>query len=72
MLIAWLVYLAAVLGTLCRAGQWHMRIRRGGVGSFLAGFGKVVWSWFLGLIFAIYVLPFAVGFIRIVIRSLWK
>jgi hypothetical protein len=65
-----LFYLVGVLATLRRTGQWLARTRH--CGSALASLGalELIGLWVLGWVFFLGLVPWSVGFARIVIDSL--
>jgi hypothetical protein len=65
-----LLYLAAVLGTLYRVGQWLIRTRHCEFLGAALGVAELVGLWLLGLIVLLGLVPWCVGFLWIVIDSL--
>ncbi|MDB5321707.1 MAG: hypothetical protein JWN40_3338 [Phycisphaerales bacterium] len=65
-----LLYLAGVLGTLYRVGQWLTRTRHCGFLAAALGAAELIGLWLLGWVVLLGLVPWCVGFLWIVIDSL--
>jgi hypothetical protein len=64
-------YFAGVFGTLLRCGQWHARIRRGGLLTGIVGALFVLGTWIVSVLVIVYAFPFVIGLIRIATISVF-
>jgi hypothetical protein len=65
-----ILVLSGLLGTVYRVAQWLARVRHGGLGSAVLSVAELIGLWLPGGIVALGVLPWCVGFFRIVVDSL--
>ena len=67
---AWiLLALLALGGTVYRTGQWRARVTHGGYGSGFLAMGELLLRWVVGLAAVLFVVPWCVGFLWVVVDS---
>ena len=62
---------AAVAGTVYRTGQWRARTAHAGYPTGFGGMGELLIRWAIGFAAALGVVPWCVGFVRIVVDTFW-